>query len=68
MILKGITREERLAEIKAMSHEELARFWRFGDWIRPYDNIKEECDLLYTRLFIEMKGFTPELSKKIGWE
>lgn len=56
-----------IEQVNRMSHEELARLWRFGkvgEWLTgdPVTKRAEE------RLFREFGGITPELSKRIGWE
>jgi len=53
-------------KIKNMSHLELARLWRFGKSGDPRLQ-GENGDLVKTRLFNEYGGFTPEISKEIGW-
>lgn len=54
------------AEIDAMSHYELARRWRFatdGDLLMQ----GEAGSHLKYRLFTEFGGFTPAISKSLGW-
>ena len=57
---------ERKVEIDSMSHYDMCRTWRFtpsGDW-----RIMGECgDYFKKRLFDEFGGFTPEISKSLGW-
>jgi hypothetical protein len=58
------TPEETIQKIKNMSQEELARLWRFAPSNHPYF----DTTLPYYKVFNEcFKGFTSELSKKIGW-
>jgi methylphosphotriester-DNA--protein-cysteine methyltransferase len=53
-------------EIDNMSHEDLARLWRFGD--SSNELIQGEVgEYLKDRLFNHFNGFNTELSKKIGW-
>lgn len=54
------------AEIDKMSHEELARLWRFG---KSEDKKLQGEAGEYTRdrLFKHFGGFNPTLSKRIGW-
>jgi hypothetical protein len=56
--------QEEIAKIKAMSQSQLARLSRhapaghpYFDSTLPYDKVFKEC----------FKGWTPELSKQIGW-
>lgn len=57
---------ERKADIDTMTHEALCRRWRFaplGD-----DFWQGECGAYAKdRLFQHFGGFTPTLSKRIGW-
>ena len=57
---------ERKAKIDSMSHYDMCRTWRFaktGNWM-----IMGECgDYFKKRLFDELGGFTPEISKSLGW-
>lgn len=53
--------------IDNMTQEDMARLWRFAPAGHPYFNPTENpelCDYFHTNF----KGFTPELSKKIGWK
>jgi hypothetical protein len=53
-------------KIDAMSHEDMARHWRFA---KPGDVVFITPEL-YARFEARYKalgGMTPELSKKIGW-
>lgn len=53
-------------EIDSMSHEELARIWRFGDSSNKL--LQGEAGKYFkTRLFDHFGGFNANLSKKIGW-
>ncbi len=57
---------EQKAKIDAMSHIELCRRWRFsptGDELLQ----GEAGDYFKHRLFDELGGFTPAISKAIGW-
>ena len=60
--------EEQKNKIDAMSHIEICRFWRFA----PSDGSEklvqgEAGQYLKKRLFEHFGGFTPEISKLIGW-
>lgn len=52
-------------EIDNMSQEEMAYLWRFGPHGSPY--FKGEVGDYFKKRFKELGGFTPEISKKIGW-
>ncbi len=54
--------------IEQMTHEDLCRYWRFGSSHPLLTNLDLEAqELIRKRLFNGFGGFTPELSKKIGW-
>lgn len=58
--------EELKQEINQMTHEEMCRVWRFGS----NDNQLlrgEPGEYFKERLFNHFGGFTPEISKRIGW-
>jgi hypothetical protein len=54
------------AEIDAMSHIELARRWRFASMDDPIFQ-GEAGEYYKKRLFDDLGGITPEISKAIGW-
>jgi hypothetical protein len=53
-------------DIDKMSHEELAKLWRFGKSENKYLQ-GEAGSYLKDRLFNHFGGFNPTLSKKIDW-
>lgn len=62
--------EKMLERIKNMTHVEMCRRWRFG--APDGQEIMLRSDLptgeaFKKRLFDHFGGFTPEISKKIGW-
>jgi hypothetical protein len=65
--MKEYTEEEIEAMkkgIDGMSQEDMASLWRFAPSGHPYFR----SDLpLFEHFQKRFKGFTPELSKKIGW-
>lgn len=61
-----MTEKEAKKKIDNMTHEELARFWRFGSSSNTLFH-GETGRYLKDRLFKHFGGFTPELSRKIGW-
>jgi len=54
------------ATIDAMSHRELCSLWRHGDSGNKLLQ-GEAGAYLKDRLFNHFGGFTPEISKSIGW-
>jgi hypothetical protein len=57
---------EDKAKIDAMSHYELCEHWRFAKSGDPLFQ-GENGDYFKHKLFDEYGGFTPEISKQIGW-
>jgi hypothetical protein len=61
--------QKELDEIKKMSHEHMCRIWRFGVYGKK-DYLKSNTvigDAFKERLWEHFGGFTPEISKQIGW-
>lgn len=60
--------QQHKEKIDSLPHEEMCRIWRFGggrkEW---FDKNHKASDYFYERLFRHFGGFTPEISKKIGW-
>ena len=59
--------DETKKEIDSMSHYEMCRVWRFSKSGNPLftgDSGKYFKD----RLFNHFGGFTPEISKSLGWD
>jgi len=61
--------EKSKQEIDNLTHEQMCDYWRNGggnsDW---FDSRFEESKYFYDRLFNHFGGFTPEISKKVGWK
>lgn len=59
--------EEEIKKINNMSHEEIAKLWRFTPSGHPYF----DCSLPYyeavEKRFKKFGGMTTEVSKNIGW-
>ena len=56
---------EQKQQIESMTHEEICKLWRFGDNENPLmqgDSLSFVAERLQ-----EFGGFTPEISKKLGW-
>ena len=55
-------------KINNMGHEEMCKLWRFAPSGHPYfDTTKPYHEIFKERLFKHFGGFTPEISKRIGW-
>lgn len=60
--------ENSKMEIDQLSHEDICRHWRFGTGKREwFDNTSPISEYFSNRLFTHFCGFTPEISKTIGW-
>ena len=55
-----------IGEVDQMTHEQLCRIWRFAPagTLKIGDPVTERFQ---ERLFKEFGGFTPAISKRIGW-
>jgi len=61
--------EQLKAEIDKLSHREMCHMWRFGAGNRAYfDTTNPISQYFSDRLFKHFGGFTPEISKSIGWK
>lgn len=55
-------------EVDQLSHEEICRHWRFGTGKKIWqDGLHPISNYFKNRLFNHFGGFTPEISKRIGW-
>lgn len=62
-----IAEQDILYEINKLSHEEMARLWRFAPVGHKYfDNGKPYANYFEER-FQKLGGMTPEISKHIGF-
>jgi hypothetical protein len=62
------TLESLKLEVDALTHEQMCRLWRFGGGNPKYfDRTEPISGYFKDRLFKHFDGFTPEISKKIGW-
>ncbi len=60
--------EKEIEKINKMSHEDMCMTWRHSASGHPYfDNTKPYAKVFKARLFDHFGGFTPKMSKKIGW-
>lgn len=60
--------QEIMDTINKMEHIEMCRLWRFAKPGHPYfDRSLPYAKVFEYRLFGVLRGFTPEISKAIGW-
>ena len=60
--------QETIDKINSMSHENMCALWRFATPGHPYfDTTLPYAEVFEKRLFEHFGGFTPEISKSIGW-
>lgn len=53
-------------QIDGMDREDLARMWRFAKSGAPL--LQGEAGDYFKKRFGELGGFSPEISKRIGWD
>jgi hypothetical protein len=54
-------------KINSMSRMEMARLWRFAPPGHPYFDSSLPYHEIFSKRFKELGGFSPEISKTIGW-
>lgn len=59
--------EQLEREIDGMSHMDMARAWRFHKSGHPIFRLDLPLYEKFEKRFKEFGGFTPEISKAIGW-
>ncbi len=59
--------KRHIENINAMSHEEMCRLWRFAPPGHHYFDRTLPLYEVFKKRFDDFGGFTPEISKKIGW-
>jgi hypothetical protein len=57
--------EQYKKEIDNLNQEQMCYAWRFSSIGHPY--FQPELSEYFCARFKELGGFTPEISKKIGW-
>jgi hypothetical protein len=63
------TYDELKAEIDQMTHYQICYIWRLGTGNPAYfDNSNPISTYFSNRLFKHFGGFTPQISKQIGWK
>ena len=60
-------KEQIEAEINALTREQMCRLWRHAPSGHRYFNTSGPYWEIFDKRFKELGGFTPEISKKIGW-
>lgn len=71
MATEELTKEELERWIKAInnySHSEMASLWRFAPTGHPIFDRRLPLYEIFKKRFDEFGGFTPEISKDIGWD
>lgn len=61
-----MTDRERIAKINNMSRMEICRLWRFAGDNHPL--MSGEPGKRLTRRFSELGGFSPGISRALGWD
>jgi hypothetical protein len=61
------TDEELVDKLLGMSHVELVKIWRFEGSGSPYITRESVFNILKEQIS-KFGGFTPEVSKAVGWE
>jgi hypothetical protein len=56
-----------LVQISTMSHIQMAHKWRFAECGDPMFDRRYPLFEAFDKRFKEFGGFTPEISKAIGW-
>ena len=59
--------EKEVEKINSMSQYEMARLWRFAPSGHLWFDISKPYATIFSRRFVELGGFTPEISKDLGW-
>ena len=57
-----------VAKINAMGHEAMCRLYRFATPGHPWFQSDTPQWAAFDKRFREFGGFTPEISKRIGWD
>ena len=61
--------EKEITNINHMSHHDMCSLWRFAPLGHPYfDSTQPMAEVFKKRLFEHHGGFTPEISKSLGWK
>lgn len=59
--------QDTVNRINKMSHMEMASLWRFAPLGHPFFDKSLPYYTEFKKRFDELCGFTPEISKEVGW-
>jgi hypothetical protein len=59
---------DHMEQIENMTHSEMASLWRFAPAGHPYFVRESQLYTAFKKRFDGFGGFTPAVSKEIGWE
>ena len=64
-----LTAEDKIEidKINKMSRLEMCQLWRFSPSGHPYFDSSKPFYAFFQKRFAELGGFSPEISKQIGW-
>ena len=62
-----MTEDEEIAKINQMSQFDMCSLYRFAPSGHPYFDSSKPYYKHFKKRFDELGGFTPEISKAIGW-
>lgn len=60
--------QKEVDKINNMTQMEMARLWRFSPSGHPYFDTTKPFFEIFKKRFHELGGFTPAISKAIGWK
>jgi hypothetical protein len=69
--LSDYTQEQidaEMAKIRAMTPYEMGRLWRYAPSGHPYFDHRLPFGEVFQARFKELGGWTPSLSKEVGWD
>lgn len=59
--------QQEVNKINSMTQYEMAKLWRFAPSGHPYFDAELPYYEIFSKRFAELGGFTPEISKDLGW-
>ena len=59
--------QKHIKDINQMTREDMAQLWRHAPVGHPYFDTTLPFYEVFKKRFDELGGFSPEISKKIGW-
>lgn len=59
--------QKEIENINQMSQYEMASLWRFAPPGHPYFDKSKPFHRIFEKRFQELGGFTPAISKSLGW-